>query len=587
MVEIDNRDIIFLLGAGASVEAEVPNTYSFVSQFVNSVTDNEKKKAITLIIDELKKWERNHSGRDEIDIELLLETLMKLEDKDNETILQFYSPNPLFNLNFDFSKLILDLKDFIKYKSIVPEEKLGYLQPLIEFIEEVPNSPLDIISLNYDICIEQFCNVHKLTWKDGFDVRWNANIFQDSSSDVNLYKLHGSVMWYKSDRGDYIKVPIMTGSSEIQLITGERAKNVMLYPMRKWDYIEPIFELLLRAKSLLESKECKYLICIGYSFRDEHIRDILWDVARKNKELHLVLIDPKAHSIYNDRLKYYNDAMKSRSSLSGRVICLHYIFGGILKHHLKNHYLHHLRLALRSINDLRKNERSGYEIDPREAIRELAFAEYTEKFEEIFPKLKYNLDGDWELILNSSIRMALHLSANNETEESSKYLKYFNDTLRIVLMDRMNVEIYGSGRERDEKGRGLSNTQKHTVNFSFNYVKQENGSHVNSVRDFLKLFSEFDHFCEVIKDICVVPKKVETISSMIKLFTSYFRSLDHPSLILETYLENRRKLEEIKELEDSLEEFNKSTATVNTINVLRSEIISYEKGLIEEMILNN
>jgi hypothetical protein len=336
MVEIDNRDIIFLLGAGASVEAEVPNTYSFVSQFVNSVTDDGKKKAITSIIDELKKWERNHSGRDEIDIELLLETLMKLEDKDNETILQFYSPNPLFDLNFDFSKLILDLKDFIKYKSIVPEEKLDYLQPLIEFIEEVPNSPLDIISLNYDICIEQFCNIHKLTWKDGFDVRWNANIFQDTVSDVNLYKLHGSVMWYKSDRGDYIKVPIMTGSSEIQLITGEKAKNVMLYPMRKWDYIEPIFELLLRAKSLLESKECKYLICIGYSFRDEHIRDILWDVARKNKELHLVLIDPKAHSIYKDRLKYYNDAMKSRSSLFGRVICLPYTFGGILKHHLKN-----------------------------------------------------------------------------------------------------------------------------------------------------------------------------------------------------------------------------------------------------------
>jgi len=584
MVEIDNRDIIFLLGAGASVEAEVPNTYSFVSQFVNSVTDNGKKKAITSIIDELKKWERNHSGRDEIDIELLLETLMKLEDKDNETILQFYSPNPLFDLNFDFSKLILDLKDFIKYKSIVPEEKLDYLQPLIEFIEEVPNSPLDIISLNYDICIEQFCNIHKLTWKDGFDVRWNTNIFQDSSGDVNLYKLHGSVMWYKSDRGDYIKVPIMTGSSEIQLITGEKAKNVMLYPMRKWDYIEPIFELLLRAKSLLESKECKYLICIGYSFRDEHIRDILWDVARKNKELHLVLIDPKAQSIYNDRLKYYNDEMKSRSSLFGRVICLPYMFGGILKHHLKNHYLYHLRSALRSMNDLYKNERSGYEIDPRVAIRELALAEYTEKFEEIFPKLKTNLDGDWELVLNSSLRMALHLSANNETDESSRYLKYFNDTLRMVLMDRMSVEIYGSGHERDVDGRALSNTQKHTVNFGFNYVKKGNGAQVNSAHDFLKLFDEFDHFCEVIKEICTVPENVEAISSKIKFFADYFRSLDHQSLTLETYLETRRKQREVKELGDSLEEFNKSTATGNTINGLRSKIMSYEKGLLNDMI---
>lgn len=584
MAEIDNRDIIFLLGAGASVEADVPDTYSFVRQFVDSVADSEEKKVITSIINELKNWGRNHSGKDEIDIELLLETLMKLEDKDNEALLQFYSPNQLLDLNFDFSKLILHLKDFIKYKAIVPEEKLGYLQPLIEFIEDVPNLPLDIISLNYDICIEQFCNIHKLTWKDGFDVRWNASTFQDSSSDVNLYKLHGSVMWYKSDRGDYIKVPVMTGSSEIQLITGERAKNVMLYPMRKWDYIEPIFELLLRAKSLLESKECKYLICVGYSFRDEHIRDILWDVARKNKELHLVLIDPKADSIYNDRLKYYNDTVKSRSSLFGKVICLPYKFGGILNHHLKNHYLYHLSLALQSLKDLHKKERSGYEGDPREAIRELAGAEYIEKFEEIFSKLKINPDGDWELVLNSSLRMALHLSASNETDESSKYLKYFNDMLRVVLIDRMNVEIYGSGRERDVGGRELSNTQKHTVDISFNYVKQGNGYHTNSVGNFLKLFNELDHFCRIIKEMCVVPENIEPISAKIKFFTDYFRSLDHQSLTLETYLEIRRKQGRAKELEDSLKEFNKLTATGNTIVALKSKILSHEKGLLDYMI---
>lgn len=582
MGEIHHRDIVFLLGAGASVEAKVPNTYSFVSQFVDSVKDNEEKEVITLIINELTKWEQIHSGKEEVDIELLLEVLMKLEDKENEALLQFY--NPRLDLSFDFSKLIKDLKDFIKCKAIVPEEELGYLQPLIEFIEEVPNLPLDIISLNYDICIEQFCNIHKLNWKDGFNVHWDANTFQDINSDVRLYKLHGSVMWYKSDRGDYIKVPIMTESSEIQLITGEKAKNVMLYPMRKWDYIEPIFELLLRAKSLLESEWCKYLICVGYSFRDDHIRDILWDVARKNKELHLVIIDPRAYSIYNERLKYYNDIMKSRSSLCGKVICLPYMFGGILRHHLKNHYLPHLRLALRSVNDLRKKEILGYEIDPREAIRELAYAEYIEKFEEINPKLKYNLENDWELILGSSLRMALHLYANNEKEASSKYMKDFIDTLRTVLVDRMDVRIIGLGFDRDEKGKELSNAQKNTLDFMFNYIKQGNASHANSARDFSKLFSELNHSSEIIKGMSVVPGNIETISSRIKSLAEYFSSLDHQSLTLDKYLELRRGQVEIKELENSLEQFNKTTTTLNTIDTLRSKIMSYEKGLLENMI---
>lgn len=580
--KIDHRDIVFLLGAGASVEAKIPSTYSFVGQFVDSVKDDQEKKAITSIVNELKNWERTHSGKEEIDIELLLETLMKLEDKPNEALLQFYSP--IQGFDFKFSTLITDLKNFIKYKAIVPEGELDYLRPLIEFIDEVPNLPLDIISLNYDICIEQFCNIYKLTWKDGFEVHWDANTFHDLSSNVRLYKLHGSVMWYKSDRGDYIKVPIMTESSEIQLITGEKAKNVMLYPMRKWDYIEPIFELLLLAKSLLESKECKYLICVGYSFRDDHIRDILWDVARKNKELHLILIDPKAHSIYSDRLKNYNDTMKSESSLFGRVICLPYKFGGILKHHLKNHYMYHLRLALRSLDELYKNERSGYEIDPRKAIMELALAEYTEKFEDIFPKLKYNLDGDWELILNSSLRMAMHLSVINEKDESSRYLKVFNDTLRTVLIDRMNVIIIGSGRDRDEKGNELSNALRYKVDFGFNFVKQESGSRSNSVRDFLELFNEFDLFCGIIKEICNVPENIELICSKIKFFDDYFNSLNQQSLILEKYFERRMGQIKSKEFMDSLDEFNKTTATVNTINALQSKIMSYEKNFLGNMI---
>lgn len=574
MVEEEgHRDIVFLLGAGASIKAGVPDTFSFVGQFIERIEDEEEKEAIETIIDGLKEWKKTQNGQGEIDIELLLETLMQLNNRNNEAVLQFY--NPKAKLDYNFSHLIKNLKNFIKQKAIVPEDRLGYLQPLIDFIEEMPNMPLDIISLNYDICIEQFCNIQKLIWKDGFDVYWNQNTFINSNSNVNLYKLHGSVMWYKSDIGDYIKLPVMTELSEIQLITGERAENLMLYPMQKWDYVEPIFELLLRAKALLESKNCRYLIAIGYSFRDDHVRDILWDSARKNKEIHLIIVDPNAYSLYENRLKYYNNSIKTRSSLFGKVICLPYKFEDVLPFYLKNYYLNNLRSAMPLLNKLRTSEISGYETDPREVIEKLANAEFVEKVEELLPKLKRN-DGDWKLILNLSLKMALNLSANNQMDKSAKYLKDFYDILHIVLVERISAEIRGQGDNSNGP-----NIRKYILDLMFNYQSLAQGYSAVRINDFRKLFDEFSQFCDSIKRMSSVPDNIKPIDFKIKLFAKYFASLE--SQTLENYKRIRSEQGLSDELDSSFSEFDKGTVTLPTIELLKSKIIAHEKALLENI----
>lgn len=583
MNDTNHRDIIFLLGAGASIKADVPDTCSFVDQFVESIKDNGEKEAVDIVIKELKEWKSTHGSKGKVDIELLLETLTRLKNRDNEALLQFYDPR--FNLDYDFSLLIDDLKNFIKRKAIVSEEQLNYLEPLIEFIEEVHTSPLDIISLNYDICIEQFCNIHKLTWNDGFDVHWNPSTLKDSNSDVHLYKLHGSVMWYKSDRGDYIKLPVMTGLSEIQLITGEKAENLMLYPMQKWDYIEPIFELLLHIKGLLESKECKYVISVGYSFRDDHIRDILWDVARKNKDLHLIIVDPNAYSLYNKRLKYYDNTLKNKSSLDGKVICLPYKFEEILPFYLRNHYLSHLRYALRLIKELREKELSGHEFKPQQAIRELAQAEFTEKVEEILPKLEYDIDNNWELILDVNLRMALNLSANNRAEESSKYFKKFNDILYTLVVERIKVEIVrdGSIPDRDGRGNDILNMKKYIINLYFNYAKYEKNYGQNRISDFVKLFDEFNPYCDIIKKMSTLPENMAHIDLKIKLLYKYFDNFRESNLTLEKYYGMMIKGNKSAELKELFEEFNKNVVTQNTLNDLRAAIEMHEKGLLKDI----
>ena len=79
---IQSSQVMFFLGAGASVAADVPDTFSFVKEFRDSIGDAAKKETIEKIIQTLKKWKGS-----EIDIELLLETLTKLETKEQEPLL--------------------------------------------------------------------------------------------------------------------------------------------------------------------------------------------------------------------------------------------------------------------------------------------------------------------------------------------------------------------------------------------------------------------------------------------------------------------------------------------------------------------
>ena len=67
-----SSEVVFFLGAGASVAAGVPDTYSFVKEYLDSLQGMKKKRTIEEIIKKLKQWKGT-----EIDIELLLNKTKK------------------------------------------------------------------------------------------------------------------------------------------------------------------------------------------------------------------------------------------------------------------------------------------------------------------------------------------------------------------------------------------------------------------------------------------------------------------------------------------------------------------------------
>ena len=539
-MNIKSSEVVFFLGAGASVAAGVPDTYAFVKEYLDSLQEAEKKRTIEEIIRTLKQWKGT-----EIDIELLLETLTKLKDKDLDPVLQFY-PRKDFSLSgYDEKEPLIDsLKDFIKTKGIVSEEKVQYLQPLLAFIEETP--PLDIISVNYDTSIEQFCNIHKLTYQDGFEVHWNPKSFHKDHTEIRLYKLHGSVMWYQTDRGDYIKLPVMTGESKIQLITGEKAENLMLYPMQKWDYAEPFLELSVEIKRLLESDACKFLIVAGYSFRDEHIIRILWDSARKNRNLRVILIDPKAYNIYCEKLKFYDRNFTNPSSLSGKVICLPYLFEKVLPS-LKNYYLQSLKEGLSCENAQHQIEIQGKPPTWVFCIEQLINAEYIEKAEELLKRI-FLIDRDFaKQCIGFPLRIGMNLSLGGEEERAIEYFDMFNEQIAKVVVKKLHVSVDVAQRQGSAE-----EFPKYQIVLDFNYQinNQRGGSYIGG-EDFIAFIKAQVDYCQ---------SRIEFSSreagNFLKVFKKindleeYFNQFPNGKIEFEQYVqlrkEKRSQLEEIK-----------------------------------------
>lgn len=516
--------VVFFFGAGASIAAGVPDTYTFVKEFKESIQDSARKGTFEKIIETLESWQDK-----KVDVELLMETLTKLDTRENEPLLKFFTGGEFILSEYSFeTPLIKELKDFIKTKAIVTSDRIPYLNPLLSFVRQF--KPLDIISVNYDICVEQFCNVYKLTFHDGFDVHWNPDAFATKGADIRLYKMHGSVMWYQSDRGSYIKLPVMTEKSEVKLITGEKAENLMLYPMQKWNYAEPLLELLVEIKHLLESENCKFLIVVGYSFRDDHIRRMLWDVARKNRDLQLILIDPRAYQLYEKKLKYYDIQNQIPSSWQGRVVCLPYKFEEVFPY-VKNFYIKYLRDGLSSESTQIRKETEGEKPNWISPLKAYLKAEHTEAVIRVLNLLdNAEIKNEWSLRLELDFRMFMNLSAGHKTREAASYLNSLGKALQHLMVEGFTAKL-----QREPQ----------TIDLLFNHIKYDNGGSSSLGVGHLKSLL-LDNFIEFIRTrkimISEVSKDMKSLFVLLDSLKEYLDPFQEKGIEFSKYLELREHL---------------------------------------------
>jgi hypothetical protein len=386
---------IFFLGAGASVAAGVPATFELVDCFLQELESGDEYRKLGFLKKLLETLKESELGKNGVDVELLLEALSQLESVSECIPLKFFRRGKCIlgdGYKSEATELRKKLQDFIKKKGLVTKNKIQYLKDLLMFIEANP-PPLDIFSVNYDICIEQFCDVFEKTYTDGFYLDWEPKSLEREDVDVRLYKIHGSITWFETDKGSLVKLPIKSEAAEIELITGEKATSLMLYPMRKLEYSEPLMSLLTMLRDKLSKSD--FVFVVGYSFRDNQLRRTFWNAAKKNKETVLFLVSPSAHQIYENRLRKYNLELGIPSDLDGRVICLPYKFEQVLP--LLSEYRQNAATGLRLLSNTKRSETLRQDTDWGKCLPFLIKCEHIAKIEEVLQK------GAWEELIKNGL----------------------------------------------------------------------------------------------------------------------------------------------------------------------------------------
>jgi hypothetical protein len=182
----------------------------------------------------------------------------------------------------------------------------GYFAGLGRFLPK--RGRLKVFTRNYDLCVEDACRSASIDLTTGFrkdTKRWDSSVFQFQNPGINLYKLHGSLSWVL-DKFD-------NNCPDRSLIEAETDHTVeepelILGPGPKLQSDEPFLTLYYEFRKALQSaKQC---VVVGYSFGDAHINGAL----REANRLGLTVIDVNPSNEERDWRHYKKLKIKAKEA---------------------------------------------------------------------------------------------------------------------------------------------------------------------------------------------------------------------------------------------------------------------------------
>lgn len=169
------------------------------------------------------------------------------------------------------------------------EKRLSYLEPLVAQGRE---SPQTIATLNYDVGVELASAVFDVPCTTSIDKWADDGGWQWLDRGLNVLKLHGSINWewHATDAGEgalprrvvrVVDDPAGADSRAPALVFGQRAKLTAEGPF-----------LALLAEFERHLSATTWVVIVGYSFRDDHVNELLRRWLSEDMDRHLTVIDP-------------------------------------------------------------------------------------------------------------------------------------------------------------------------------------------------------------------------------------------------------------------------------------------------------
>ena len=301
---IASKDMVFLLGAGASNEAGIPVSAEMIDSVEKLLDSREEtdwrpyadlynhvKSAIRFAAGLKGQFDREVS----FNIETLVNTLLELERNEEHPLYPFIAA---WNSRFvglagtdfgrvkDFRRLILaELKGWM-----CPDDdsQASYYQKFVALQRDLTH-PLQMFSLNYDLCVEAL-NQAEFRVETGFadfgpTNYWDWERFEDSNNvppQIYLYKLHGSINWKRHP--DTKKLFCVR---QIETVDPDNLEVIFGRDF-KLEAGDPYLFFLYQFRKL--TLDAKLIVSLGYGFGDGHINKMLTQSLRSDPQRRLLVV---------------------------------------------------------------------------------------------------------------------------------------------------------------------------------------------------------------------------------------------------------------------------------------------------------
>ena len=321
--------LLFLLGAGASVDAGIMHAKAMTSDIEKKIRNDDDFKEFFDLYNYLKSsivYQRGLEGHFEeqgATIEELLNVLAEINQKHQNKLYPFIGGWNIHLLKVageEFEKVSnLDKRirsQLFKWINIGNYDHAGYFKGFQTLVSEI-GSAVRVFTLNYDTCVEKALSGTDFNIELGFngDRHWEASKFDvDQNTDVGLYlyKLHGSIDWVRDKDNGGMLTLCDNPQPKPELIFGAAAKLSSIDP-----YLFYVHEL--RKYSLHEA--LRFIVVVGYSFSDEYINSLIGQAITRSEYLKVLIVSPNARDekeriagilkVHPDKILFESDAAKT------------------------------------------------------------------------------------------------------------------------------------------------------------------------------------------------------------------------------------------------------------------------------------